>query len=540
MSALLRIFTVIQVVCRYRLLSLLPKHPLLIPLIVLEYLHPAAWFGPRGLTEGQRLQHALQELGPIFTKFGQLLATRRDLLPPEWTDALAKLQDQVTPFDGAVAQAIIEKELKAPVDELFGSFDVEPLASASVAQVHTATLKDGREIVLKVVRPGIEKTVERDLRVMQLGAQWLERVWRDARYFRPSRVIADYADIIRGELDLAAEALNTETMRRQFLFSPLLFIPEVHREFSTHRVMAMERIYGIPVNEIERIKAAGIDPRTLAERGVEIFFTQVFSFNFFHADMHPGNIFVSPENPQAPQYMSVDCAIVGRLSREDLQLLGRLALLVMRQDYAAMVDLVVRAGWATVPIDKNRFQRTVETIVGPMMSQPLDQLEFAPLVLKLFDAARQYHIEAPVQYILLLKTLVHVEGLGRSIYPQLDIWTLARPLMERWALEEFGPMPTLKKLQQRAPEWLAQLPDMPDMLRDALENIRTLPHQQRELESRISTTLLHHRRKLFAGLGGGALIMISALSAPTLAAVSIPAAACAGVGLLALAWALRP
>jgi len=534
MSALWRILVVWHVVCRYRLVSLLPAHPLLLPFTLLEFLHPAAWFGPRGLSEGERLRLALQELGPIFIKFGQLMATRRDLLPPGWTEQLAQLQDQVKPFDSAVAQARIEAELGAPVSELFARFDREPLASASVAQVHTAALHDGREVVIKVVRPGIEKVVDRDLRVMSLGARWLERLWRDARYFRPAHVVGDYADIIRGELNLESEALNTETMRRQFLFSPLLYVPEVHRNLTTRRVMVMERIYGIPVNDIERIQAAGIDPRTLAERGVEIFFTQVFKFNFFHADMHPGNIFVSADNPTAPQYLSVDCAIVGRLSREDLHLLGRLALMVMRQDYAAMVDLVIRAGWATVPIDRTRFQRTVEEIVGPMMSQPLDQLEFAPLVLKLFDAARQYHIEAPVQYVLLLKTLVHVEGLGRSIYPALDIWTLGRPLLENWALEEFGPMPTLKKLQQRAPEWLAQLPEMPDLLRDALDSLRNLPHAQRDQEARLATQLLHHRRKLFAGLGGGVMLATGAmlpLSAPTLA--------CAAVGGLLLAWAVK-
>lgn len=534
MSALWRMFAVLRVVCRYRLVSLLPRHPLLLPLTLVEYLHPAAWFGPRNLSEGERLQKALEELGPIFIKFGQLLATRRDLLPPEWTEALARLQDQVAPFDGAVAQAVIERELGAPVGELFGSFDIVPLASASVAQVHPATLKDGREVVVKVIRPGIEQVVTRDLRVMTLGARWLERLWRDARYFRPTRVINDYADIIRAELNLESEAWNTETMRRHFLFSPLLFIPEVHRDLTTRRVMVVERIYGIPVNDIERIKAAGIDPRVLAERGVEIFFKQVFHFNFFHADMHPGNIFVSPQNPSSPQYMSVDCAIVGRLSREDLQVLGRLALMVMRHDYAGMVDIVVRAGWATVPVDRNRFQRTVEEIVSPMLSQPLDGLEFAPLVLKLFDAARQYHIEAPVQYILLLKTLVHIEGLGRAIYPQLDIWHLARPIMEAWALEEFGPLPTLKKLQQRAPEWFAQLPEMPDMLRDALENLRQLPQRQHEQAARLETQLLRHRRKLFAGLGGGALVATGLwLGAGQLALGSAIA------GALALGWALK-
>ena len=534
MSAVLRMFTVWHLLCRYRLISLLPRHPLLWPLWLLQALTPSSWFGPRHLNEGERLRLALQALGPIFIKFGQLLATRRDLLPPQWTEQLAKLQDQVAPFSSIQAQARIEQELGAPVTELFSRFDIEPLASASVAQVHSAALKDGREVVIKVIRPGIEHIVERDLRVMTAGARWLERLWRDARYFRPAHVVQDYADIIRAELDLKSEARNTDTMRRQFLFSPLLYIPEVHHDMTTRNVMVAERIYGIPVNDIERIKAAGIDPRTLAERGVEIFFTQVFRFNFFHADMHPGNIFVSPNNPEAPQYLSVDCAIVGRLSREDLHLLGRLALLVMREDYAGMVDLVIRAGWATGPVDRNQFLRTVESIVSPMMTQRLDNLEFAPLVLKLFDTARTYHIEAPIQYILLLKTLVHIEGLGRSIYPELDIWTLARPIMENWALEEFGPLPTLKRLQQRAPEWFAQLPDMPDMLRDALENLRNMPQAHRDQEARLASTLLNHRRKLLSGAIGTVL-----LGSPALLGTATPVLLAAATGLALLGWALR-
>lgn len=533
MLPLLRVFVVMHVVCRYRLLSLLPARPLLYPLLLLQWLYPAAWFGPR-LPAGERLQKALEELGPIFIKFGQLLATRRDLLPPDWTEALARLQDQVPPFDAELSRRIIERELGGPVEEVFATFERTPMASASVAQVHAATLKDGSDVVVKVIRPGIERTVARDLAVMRTGARWLERVWRDARYFRPLRVVEDYADIIEGELDLLREARNAETMRRHFLFSPLLYVPAVHHDLTTRRVMVMERIYGIPVNDIERIRAAGIDPKVLAERGVEIFFTQVFHFNFFHADMHPGNIFVSPKNPETPQYLGVDMAIVGQLSRDDLHLLGRLALMVMRGDYGAMVDLVIRAGWATVPIDRHRFQRTVEDIVGPMISQPLDQLEFAPLVLKLFDTARRFHIEAPVQYVLLLKTLVHVEGLGRSIYPQLDIWALGRPLLERFMYEQFGPAATLKKLHDRAPEWLASLPDMPDLLRDGLENLRTLPHQQRQMEARLSAELARHRRKLLAGIAGGALIggAIAAASAgATFGALAFG-------GAVLLAWAL--
>lgn len=532
-GAFLRVFQVAHVICRYRLLSLLPGHPLLRLLVVMQWLTPSAWFGPRNLSDGERLQMALQSLGPIFIKFGQLLATRGDLLPPLWIEALSRLQDQVPPFPGEQARRIIEQELGESIDTLFDNFDTTPLASASVAQVHTAHLKTGQDVVVKVVRPGIGKVVERDLAVMRTGARWLETLWQDARYFRPSHVVRDYEQIIRGELDLAAEARNSETMRRHFLFSPLLHIPPVFMDLSTSRVMTMERIYGIPVNDIERIKAAGIDPRVLAERGVEIFFSQVFRFNFFHADMHPGNIFVNPAKPESPQYLTIDCAIVGRLSRQDLDILGRLALAVMRKDYGTLVDVVIRAGWSTAPIDRARFQRAVEDVVEPIMSQPLDQLEFAPLVMKLFDMARGFHIEAPIQYILLLKTLVHIEGLGRSIYPQLDIWTLGRPLLEQWMLEQYGPTATLKKIQDRLPEWAAQLPDLPDLFRDGLENLRDMPAQQRRHEARMEQLLNRHRRRQIAGLAG-----LGLLAAP-LAVTTTPAWAPPALGAVLVWLAIR-
>jgi ubiquinone biosynthesis protein len=533
MLPVFRILFVLHIVCRYRLLSLLPSHPLLKPLILIEYLAPSSWFGPRHLSEGERLRQALQDLGPIFIKFGQLLATRRDLLPGEWTDALAKLQDQVPPFDADASQRIIELELGKPVGELFARFDKIPMASASVAQVHAAMLADGKEVVIKVIRPGIDRTVARDLKVMKFGAAWLERLWKDARYFRPSRVVADYEEVIVGELDLTREAHNAEAMRRHFMFSPLLHIPATHPALCTRKVMVSDRIYGIPVNDIERIRAAGIEPRLLAERGFEIFFAQVFRHNLFHADMHPGNIFVNPAHPESPQYMAVDCAIAGRLSKQDLDVLGRLALLVMRRDYGGMVDLVIRAGWTTMPVDRSRFQRALEEIVEPIMSVPLDQLEFAPLVMKLFDTARGFHIEAPVQYILLLKTLVHIEGLGRSIYPQLDIWTLGRPMLEGWMLEQYGPAATLKKLQDRMPEWAAQLPEMPEMFRDALDTLRHLPHQQRQLEDHMRRDLTRHRRKLIGGLAGLGLMAAAALAPAFWAG----AALVAGIGLTL--WALR-
>ncbi|GAA5126513.1 AarF/UbiB family protein [Alloalcanivorax gelatiniphagus] len=536
MPPVIRLLTVVHVACRYRLFSLLPAHPARPLLVGLQYLVPSSWPGTGDLSDGDRLRLALERLGPIFIKFGQLMATRRDMLPPEWTEALARLQDKVTPFDGAEARALVEAALPEPIDQVFSEFDDQPLAAASVAQVHPATLAGGGEVVVKVLRPGIEQRVERDLKVMDFGARMLERLWADARYFHPVRVVRDYQHVIRAELDLEREARNSETMRRHFLFSPLLHIPAVHLGLSSRRVMVSERIYGIPVNDRARIEATGIDPRQLAERGVEIFFTQVFRHNFFHADMHPGNIFVNPEHPESPQYMAVDCAIAGRLSKQDLNVLGRMVLAVMREDYPGLVDLVIRAGWARGPIDRPHFEQAVTELIEPVRGANLESLEFAPLILKLFDLARDYHIEAPVQYILLMKTLVHIEGLGRSIYPQLDIWTTGRPLLERWMLEEYGPTATARKLRNRLPEWTAQLPEMPDLLRDALENLRHQPQQQRETAQRFEDGLRRHRRTLLAGLGGLTLAGLAAADALFAGGRAAPWLAAGGAVLLIGAW----
>lgn len=506
---LFRAFYVIHVFCYYRLASLLPRHPAKAPALLLQWLMPSSWFGPKGLSEGERLERAFTALGPIFIKFGQLLATRRDMLPPEWTDALAQLQDKVAPFDSQLAMRRLEEELGQPIGTVFKSFDANPLASASIAQVHSGVLYDGTEVVAKIRRPGLQPIVERDIQLMLTGARLLERLWQDARYFRPVKAVQDYQDIIEGELDLRLEGDNAALMRRHFLFSPLLYIPKVHEQYTTERLLILDRIYGIPVNDVQRIQAAGIDPKALAERGVEIFFKQVFTHNFFHADMHPGNIFVNPKSAAAPQYMAIDPAIAGRLSQADLLLLGRIVLAVMREDFEELTATVIRAGWSTAPIDPVKFERAIRRMISPMLSQPLDQLEFAPLVLDIFDTARRFHIEAPLQYILLLKTLVHIEGLGRSIYPELDIWSIGRPLLEKRMLEIFGPAATLKKLQERAPEWLAQLPEMPDKLREALDTLQQQPYQQQRFEQRLVEMQREQRRKLLLGGAGLGLLFLS-------------------------------
>lgn len=497
-----RALYVLHIFCYYRLASLLPNHPAKWPLVIFQWLIPSAWFGPYRKSEGERLQLAFTALGPIFIKFGQLLATRRDMLPDEWIDALAQLQDQVKPFSSDAAMKRLEAELGQPIGTVFKRFNAKPMASASIAQVHSGELHDGTQVVAKIRRPGLAPIVTRDLQLMRTGARWLERVWKDARYFRPTRAVQDYQDIIEGELDLRMEGSNSEIMRRHFLFSPLLHIPKIHSQYTTERLLIIDRINGIPVNDIEAIKQAGINPKELAERGVEIFFKQVFTHNFFHADMHPGNIFVNPESAAAPQYMSIDCAIVGRLSQADLLLLGRLVLAVMREDFEDLTAAVIRAGWSTAPIDPVKLERAIRHMLEPMLSQPLDQLEFAPLVLEIFELTRRFHIEAPLQYILLLKTLVHIEGLGRSIYPKLDIWSIGRPLLEKRMLEIFGPAATMKKLQERAPEWLAQLPEMPDKLREALDTLQQQPFQQQRMEQKMQAMQQDNRRKLLLGLAG--------------------------------------
>lgn len=527
---LLRALYVLHILCYFRLLSVMPKHPARAPLIVLQWCIPSSWFGPKNLSEGERLRQALTALGPIFVKFGQLLATRRDMLPEEWTQALALLQDQVAPFSSEEAMARIERELGQPIGMVFKRFDATPLASASIAQVHSGELNDGTQVVAKIRRPGLAPIVKRDLALMATGARWLERLWSDARYFRPTKAVADYQDIIEGELDFLQEADNGEQMRRHFLFSPLLYIPKVHHEYSTERLLIIDRINGIPVNDIEAITAAGIDPKTLAERGVQIFFKQVFTHNLFHADMHPGNIFVNPESAAAPQYMAIDCAIAGRLSQSDLMLLGKLVLSVMREDFEELTNTVIRAGWSTAPIDAVKFERAIRRMIQPMLSQPLDELEFAPLVLQIFDTARRFQIEAPLQYILLLKTLVHIEGLGRSIYPKLDIWSIGRPLLEQRMLEIFGPAATLKKLQQRAPEWLAQLPEMPDKLREALETLQQQPYQQQQFEQRLQLMQQQQRRKTLFGLAALGLFFTA------ITQWQAPASLLGGLGAALLFW----
>jgi ubiquinone biosynthesis protein len=436
---------------------------------------------PRKLTRGARLRLALHDLGPIFVKFGQILSTRRDLLPEDIADELALLQDQVKPFNNQHAMALIEKALEQPISELFSQFEEEPLASASIAQVHTATMHDGKDVVVKIIRPGIDKIIKHDISLLMIMARLLARVSKDGRRLRPVEVVADYERTIYSELDLQSEAANTSQLRRNFKDSDALYVPEVYWDYTRTNVMVMERIYGIPVADIAALTAQNTNMKRLAEKGVEIFFTQVFRDSFFHADMHPGNIFISTENPDDPQYIAIDCGIVGSLTTEDQSYLARNLMAFFNQDYYQVAKLHVESGWVPADTKVNEFEVAIRSVLEPVFEKPLHEISFGQVLLRLFQTARRFNMEVQPQLVLLQKTLLNIEGLGRQLYPQLDLWTTAKPYLERWMKDRVGPKAIFKEMKRQAPQWLEQAPHIPQLALDALGQVKSLhdhSHQQ--------------------------------------------------------------
>ncbi|MBN7797912.1 ubiquinone biosynthesis regulatory protein kinase UbiB [Parahaliea mediterranea] len=426
---------------------------------------------------GVRLRMSLEELGPVFIKFGQILSTRRDLLPPELAEELAKLQDKVPPFPEQESVAIIERALGKPVAELFASFEAKPLASASVAQVHGATLKSGEQVVVKVVRPGIEPIIRQDLALLYTLARLVERYLPDGRRLRPVEVVSDYEITILDELDLSREAANASQLRRNFEDSPLVYIPQVHWDYTRHNVFVMERISGIPVTDIEALKARGTDLKLLAERGVEIFFTQVFRDSFFHADMHPGNIFVDATVPSDPTYIAVDCAIIGSLSDSDQYYLARNLLAIFHRDYHECAQLHVECGWVPPQTRVQDFESAMRAVCEPVFERPLSEISFGQLLIYLFRTARRFDMEVQPSLVLLQKTLLNIEGLGRQLYPDLNLWDTAQPYLERWIQERYSPQSLFRRLQRHAPSWLEQLPALPDAVLENLQHARDADRQ---------------------------------------------------------------
>ncbi len=455
--------------------SLLPWYAKLVLL-------PIALFPQPKASAPVRLRLALEQLGPIFIKFGQMLSTRKDLLDDELAAELAKLQDNVPPFPSHVAISIIEKELRQPVALVFGSFDTKPLASASIAQVHTATLKNGQEVVVKVVRPNIQLIINKDINLLLILARAIQRFHPEGKRLHPVQLVEDYRHTILDELDLQREAANTSQLRRNFIDSDLLYVPEVYWDFCSHNVLVMERIYGMPVTDIEALRAQGINMRTLAERGVEIFFTQVFRDSFFHADMHPGNIFVSYKDPEKPQYIGIDCAIIGSLSEFDQYYLARNLLAIFQRDYRLVAELHVECGWVPPHTRANDFEAAIRSVCEPIFEKPLGEISFGKLLLYLFQTARRFEMEVQPSLILLQKTLLNVEGLGRQLYPDLDLWSTAQPFLEEWLRERYSPKAMLKQLQRHAPGWLEQLPRIPDLVFERLNTPSMPATTQRKID----------------------------------------------------------
>lgn len=479
MTVFFRFLTILRVFLRYRLDELIPKQHL--PLRARLLLLPCSLFPASSLSRGERFRRACEELGPIFVKFGQLLSTRPDLVPTDIVMELNYLQDRVAPFDSQEFRRIVESALGASVDDIFSEYDQEPLASASVAQVHTATLKNGKAVVIKAVRPNIENIIAQDVALLLKLAHLLQKYSDDGRRLRPVEIVEDYRNTIFDELNLQKEAANASQLRRNFANSTLLYVPEVYWEYTRSNVMVMERIYGIPVTDVAALKAQNTNMKKLAERGVEIFFTQVFDHNFFHADMHPGNIFVSKVNPELPQYMAVDMAIVGSLTREDQYYLARNLLAMFRRDYRQVAELHVQSGWVPAHVRVDEFEAAIRTVCEPIFEKPLKDISFGHVLLNLFRTARRFDMEVQPQLVLLQKTLLNIEGLGRQLYPELDLWTTAHPFLERWLKKRFHPKTLWGELKRYGPEWMEKFPLIPQLIFNGLEQLQNVGQLAPEL-----------------------------------------------------------
>ncbi len=519
MSHLPRLIKVLNVIARYGLDDFLKDQAGTQWIRLLLLPHRAAWFLSRQRqgNKNQRLRKAMEELGPIYIKFGQLLSTRPDFLDIELADELQSLQDNVPPFSSPSIDSIIEAALGAEVDTLFSELERQPFASASVAQVHKARLHNGDEVVVKVIRPGIEKIVTADLKLLKWIAEIVESRTQIGKRLRPIEVVRDYEKVILGELDLLAEAANTSQLRNNFENSEVLYVPKIYWDYSRKNVLVMERIHGIPVADIDALKANNTDMKKLAETGVDIFFTQVFEHNFFHADMHPGNIFVSRDNPDRPQYIAIDCAIIGSLTDDDQEYLAKNLLAIFKRDYRKVAELHVACGWVPKETKIHEFESAMRSVCEPIFEKPLKDISFGLLLVQLFRTAGRFNMEVQPSLVLLQKTLLNVEGLGRQLYPELDLWQTAMPYLENWNRKRLNPLTLLAKIQENIPNWIDQLPHIPQLLIDAATQSKQLGEINRSLlEQQAATRLkLKRRRQLSRNTGLTALLLAAAVLFPS-------------------------
>jgi len=506
---LLRLIDIQRVLVRHNLDEFITSAHFFRPLRFLFYLSPFVWIS-RNPTEprGVRIRKALEELGPIYVKFGQSVSTRPDLLPTDIASELAKLQDQVPPFSGEQALAAIETAFGQPVTTIFKSFDSEALAAASIAQVHVAQLHDGQEVIVKILRPNVQEDIERDLEVLFAIAKMAQRYWADGRRLRPMEVVAEYQKTVLNELDLMREAANAAQLRHNFPESPLIYVPRVYWDYCRPQVMVMERIHGVPVNDMETLRRHGVNFKKLGANGVEIFFTQVFRDNFFHADMHPGNIFIEINDPENPRYAAVDFGIVGTLEDRDRRYLAENFLAFFEHDYRRVAQLHVNSGWVPAGTRVDELESAIRTVCEPIFNKPLKDISFGQVLLRLFQVARRFDMEIQPQLILLQKTLVQIEGLGRELYPELDLWETGQPVLKKWIDQQTSPRATIERILRDLPEIRYTLERLPTVARtlvdQALEADGRLPIPDRQ-------TMYRRAIRQYQLIGGAAGLIAAAL-----------------------------
>ncbi|MGR9105898.1 MAG: ubiquinone biosynthesis regulatory protein kinase UbiB [Gammaproteobacteria bacterium] len=545
LKILLRLIRINWILVFHGLDELVLKTHLFRPLRYLAFFSPNFWIrkdrGPRGV----RIRRAFEDLGPIFVKFGQALSTRRDLLPLDVADELAKLQDNVPAFSGAEARRIIERELGKPIAQCFAEFDEKPLASASIAQVHAARLPGGEEVVVKVLRPGVEKRIREDIGLLYELARLARRFWADGKRLRPVEVVAEFEKTIVDELDLVREGANASALRRNFEHSSILYIPLVHWDWTREKVLVMERIYGIPIGDVQALRDEGVNFKLLAERGVEIFFTQVLRDNFFHADMHPGNIFAKAD----ASYIAVDFGIVGSLSLADQHYLAYNLLAFFHRDYRRVAELHIESGWVPAETRVEELESGIRAVCEPIFEKPISQISYGHLLLRLFQAARRFNAEIQPQLVLFQKTLLNIEGLGRELYPDLDLWQTAKPYLEKWFAQQVGPKAAFKKVRKLLPEWGEQIPEIPALFHRVLQNSAKrgsdLSWKDHEL-GEIKKQLARNNKRTVGAISGAALLISAAIltglsGSLTQSAESVPALASGffALGFLLIALSFR-
>lgn len=543
LNRFIRLSTISWVLLRHGLDDLILATHLFRPFRFIRLFMPWTWLN-RKTPRGVRIRLALEDLGPIFVKFGQILSTRRDLLPDDIAVELSKLQDQVTPFDNQIAYKIIEKSLGHPLNEIFSQFSDSPFASASIAQVHAATLHTGEDVIVKVLRPNIKPVIQRDISLLYIIADKIERYWPAGKNLRPKEVVAEFEKALLNELDLMLEAANASQLRRNFLNSEKLYVPEVYWDHCRRDIMVMERIHGTPIGNIDALIEKNINLKQLSERGVEIFFTQVFRHSFFHADMHPGNIFVADNG----QYIAVDFGIMGTLNDTDQRYLAENFLAFFNRDYRRVAELHVSSGWVDKDTRIDEFETAIRAVCEPIFDKPLKDISFGHLLLNLFQTARRFNMEIQPQLILLQKTLLNIEGLGRQLYPDLDLWKTAKPFLEQWMKDKIGPQAFFKHIKENAPLWAEQLPKMPSLFFDALEKIKNgqlkVELNETQLEE-IKQEIKRNNHRSIRAIVSGSLLIMSALlvnidlSFLTTEYANLPAIISAGLGITLLLSLLK-